>query len=127
MKANFVPIPDLPGDDVVARMQTNIQTAFNNLDTPASLTVKTVTTDYLVSADDDVVLCDPTRAAFTVSLPALGKLTKPVSLRLLSGLTTTNAVTLRAPNPVTIDAATSLALTVAPVRLVSNQQGYWSS
>lgn len=106
-------------------MQTNISRAFANVDTPTALVVKTVTANYLVSADDDVVLCDPSPAPFTVSLPAPGKLTKPVSLRTVGA--STNAVTLSAPSPVTVDGAANLTLTKVPVRMVSNPQGYWSS
>lgn len=114
-------------DEQMSRLQSQLTKAFANIDTPASLVVKTVTANYLVSADDDVVLCDPSQGSFTVSLPAIGQLTKPVSLRLLSGLSTKNTVTVRAPNPVTVDAGASAALTTAPLRLVSNAQGYWSS
>lgn len=124
MKSGFKPIPNV-GDDTVNRMQTNLSQAFANLDQDTALVVKTVTANYLVGADDDVVLCDPSRAAFAVTLPAIGKLTKPVSLRTVGA--SKNAVTVSAPNPVTIDGAASLTLTAAPVRLVSNQQGYWSS
>lgn len=124
MRSQFTPIPNIP-DEITNRMQTNIAQAFNNVDTPTALVVKTVTANYLVSADDDVVLCDPSGASFTVSLPAIGKLTKPVSLRLKA--VGTNTVTVAAPTPTTIDGAGSIALTVAPVRLVSNAQGYWSS
>lgn len=126
MKANFVSIHNLP-DDVINRMQGNVSQAFANLDTPSPLVVKTVTANYLVSVDDDVVLCDPTRGSFTVSLPALGQLVKPVSLRLLNGLKTTNFATVRPPNPITIDGASAQDLTEAPIRLVSNAQGYWSA
>ena len=125
MKANFVPIPNLP-DDVVNRVQGNIAAAFNNVDQPAALVIKTVTAGYLVSVDDDVVLCDPSRAAFTVSLPAVGKLTKPVSIRLLNKLLTTNAVDVRAAGQATIDGNSALLVSETPVRLVANAQGYWS-
>lgn len=123
MRADFEPIPNL-SDDTVNRLQTKIAKAFTNIDTPAALVIKTVTANYLVSADDDVVLCDPSRGAFTVALPAIGKLTKPVALRTIGA--STNAVTVSAPSPVTINGAASLALSAAPVRLVSNPQGYWS-
>lgn len=123
-KANFVSIPNLT-DEILNRMQAKIATAFSNLDTPVALVITTVTTDYLVSADDDVVLCDPSQAAFRVALPAIGKLTKPVSLRTIGA--SANTVTASAPTPTTIDGAASLTLTKAPVRLVSNAQGYWSS
>ena len=125
MKANFVPIPNLP-DDVVNRVQGNIAAAFNNVDQPTALVIKTVTAGYLVSVDDDVVLCDPSRAAFTVSLPAVGKLTKPVSIRLLNKLLTTNAVDVRAAGQATIDGNSALLVSETPVRLVANAQGYWS-
>lgn len=123
MKANFKPIN--VDDETINRMQANIGQAFSNLGQVASLSVKTVTANYLVTADDDVVLCDPTRGAFTVSLPPIGILTKPVSLRTVGA--STNVVTVAAPTPVTIDGATSLKLAAAPVRLVSNAQGWWSS
>jgi len=126
VKANFVPIPNL-SDDTINRLQGNISKAFSNLDTAAALVVKTVTANYLVSADDDVVLCDPSRGSFTVSLPPLGQLTKPVSIRVLPGLSTANLVTIRAPNPVTIDGGTVVNLSTIPMRFVSNAQGYWSS
>jgi hypothetical protein len=126
VKANFLSIPNLP-DDVVNRMQGNVSQAFTNVDTPAALVIKTVTAAYLVSVDDDVVLCDPSRASFTVSLPKLGTLIKPVSIRVLPGLNTANLVTVKAPNPVTIDAGTVINLSTIPLRLVSNQQGYWSA
>lgn len=108
-------------------MQNKVQQAFANVDTPASLVVKTVTTGYLVSVDDDVILCDPSRASFVVTLPKLGTLTKPVSIRVLPGLSTANLVTVKAPNPTTIDAGPVVNLSTIPLRLVSNQQGYWSA
>lgn len=93
-RANFVSIPNLP-DDTTNRMQGNIAKAFANVDTPTALVIKAVTANYLVSVDDDVVLCDPSQASFTVSLPALGKLTKVVSIRVKPGLNTANLVTIK--------------------------------
>lgn len=123
MKANYKPVD--VADPVLSRVQSNIVQAFTRLDQPAALSVKTVTANYLVTVDDDVVLCDPTRGAFTISLPALGVLAKAVALRKVgSGA---NPVTISAPNPVTIDGAASLALDTVPMRLVNNAQGYWSS
>lgn len=123
-KANFKPLDLSEQDDELSRMQANIQEAFRNLDQDAEFSVKTVTSAYRVTPEDDVVLADPSRGAFVISLPDPTTITKPISLRAIGA--STNVVTVQPLSPKwKINGVASLAL--APMaRVVSDGvSAYW--
>ncbi len=85
-------------DDVLSRLQSNIQQAFSNVDQSKSIKVTTVISQYQVTVDDDVILADPTRGAFLILLPDPKTMTtKAISIAKTGG--SSNAVTVQPMSP----------------------------